>query len=445
MRQIASFVERYSQHFQVHRRNMSHRAHEYIKGLLQAERRNMEKMAEVVTNTDEQALQQFLSDSPWDYQAVMDQVAGDVNRLLGGRDSALLLDETSIVKKGRHSVGVARQWCGRLGKVDNCQVGVFSALSKGSEVCLVNAQLFLPESWHQDARRCHKARVPKENQRPQTKSDIALSLVKQAKAQGLDYGWVGADSLYGRDRSFQRTLDELGEVFMLDIPSNFRIYEEEPQFYRPEPAPRGRKPKRIKTDATAIEVQDWIKHQTFRRYTYRAGTKGPLTVEATHQRIWVWDGQSAQARCWHLVVRKDSEGCIKYSLSNAPAKTSLHRLLYMQGQRHFIERSFQDAKSHLGLDQYQARNWNAWHHHMALIMMSMVFLLEQRQAHKKEYPLLTVADMVFIFSHVLPSRTNGLDQLLEIVEQRHRKRQKDIERRYASQQPEHINRWANSG
>jgi len=153
---VETFIGHYMHLFQVHKRNVSGRAFQYIKGLLQARHRNMEKMAEVVPDTDEQSLQQFLSDSPWEYQEVMDQVAADANVVLGGKDSALLLDESSMVKKGEQSVGVARQWCGRLGKVDNCQVGVFAALSKGSEVCLVDAELYLPKSWIEDTERSDK-------------------------------------------------------------------------------------------------------------------------------------------------------------------------------------------------------------------------------------------------------------------------------------------------
>lgn len=403
-------------------------------------------MAEVVPQTDEQSLQQFLSDSPWDYQGVMDQVAEDANRVLGGRDSALLIDESSVVKKGEHSVGVARQWCGRLGKVDNCQVGVFAALSKGSDVCLIDAELYMPESWRKDTERCEKARVPEEKREPNSKLDIALTLVKRARKNNLEYGWIGADSFYGRDKKFQKALDKLGETFVLDVPNDFRIYTHNPKPYLPSPSKTGRTPTRYKSNRHSLEAKHWVKRQgkkAFRGYIFRAGTQGPMRVEVLHQRIWVWDGRSAQANCWHILVRRDAAGEIKYSISNAPASTSTHRLLYMQGQRHFIERSFQDSKSHLGLAQYQARNWNSWHHHMALIMMAMVFLLKQRAQRKDNYPLLTVSDMVLIFSSILPSRMNNLKQAIEIVEQRHQKRRRDIQLK--SQQSNNLQRWAGNG
>ena len=425
-------VDQYAEHFKVHKRNISHRTYHYIKGLLQASQRNMEKMAEVVPHSDEQALQQFLSDSPWDYQAVMDHVASDANALLGGDDSALLLDESGVSKKGKHSVGVARQWCGRLGKVDNCQVGVFAALAKGSDSCLIDAHLFLPQEWTDDPDRCEKARVPREKQNPRTKIEIALELVNRARDNGINYGWIGADSLYGRDKRFQQALQELGETFVLDVPQDFTVYLQDPNPSIPPASNSGRTPTRYKTNEQTVEVRQWVHKQGetgWRGYTFREGVQGPMSVEAQHERVWVWDGHSAQANCCHLLVKREADGSVKYSISNAPSQTGMRRLLYMQGQRHFIERSFQDSKSHLGLDQYQARNWNSWHHHMALIMMAMVFLLQQRVVRKDNYPLMTISDMVFIFATILPSRRSNLAQALEIVEQRHRKRQRDIELR----------------
>lgn len=446
MQALPKYVSEYSERFHVYRHNTVNKALQYIKGLLQTTRRNMEKMAESVPQSNEQALQQFLSDSPWDYQGVMDQVAGDANAVLGGADSVLLLDESSIVKKGEHSVGVARQWCGRLGKVDNCQVGVFAALARGSDVCLVNAQLYLPRSWQEDAKRCKKARVPREKQQARSKLDIALDLVRHARAIGLEYGWIGADSFYGRNKGFHQALDELGETFVLDVPKDFSVYLTDPRPKLPQAPEIGRQPCRYQSKQKAIEVNQWVNRQktkTWRYNNFRMGAKGPMRVAALHRRVWVWDGCSAQAQCRHLLVRRDAGGEVKYSISNAPANTSVHRLLYMQGQRHFIERSFQDSKSHLGMDQYQARNWNSWHHHMALIMMAMVFILRERAVRKDSYPLLSVSDMVYVLATILPSRINNLEQALQVIEERHRKRQRDIDlktKNYSAQQS-----WAASG
>lgn len=154
-------------------------AQSYLSGLIQATRRNVERMAEVVPGTNTQALHHFLSHSPWDPRPVMDQVARDVDALLGGnQDSCLLLDETCFAKKGNHSVGVARQWCGLQGKTDNCQVAVFAALVRGRFVGLLDTELYLPKEWTQDRERCEAAGVPEERQALKTKPQLALEIVE---------------------------------------------------------------------------------------------------------------------------------------------------------------------------------------------------------------------------------------------------------------------------
>jgi SRSO17 transposase len=150
-----------------------------------------------VEDYDYQAQQQFLSDSPWEHRPLMEWVAQEVDELLGGADSMLLLDESGFAKKGNKSVGVARQWNGRLGKVDNCQVGVFAALSDGLRAALVDLRLFLPESWTSDPERCAQAKIPESERQARTKPELAWEMIQQAVARGLRFGWVGLDSLYG--------------------------------------------------------------------------------------------------------------------------------------------------------------------------------------------------------------------------------------------------------
>lgn len=160
---------------------------------MQAVCRNIERMIEVVPDTEYQALHHFASQSPWDHRLVMDQVALDSDRHLGGTpDSGLIIDETSIPKKGKKSVGVARQWCGRLGKVDNCQVGVFASLVHGSSATLIDARLYLPEEWTKDRKRCKSAGVP-DNVHFKTKSQLALDIVHHARSLGLRFAWVWLD------------------------------------------------------------------------------------------------------------------------------------------------------------------------------------------------------------------------------------------------------------
>ncbi len=189
---------------------MGDHARHYLTGLLGRNvRKSIGRIGEELAESNYQGLQQFISDSPWDEQAVLRQVRGEAEALLGShRDTALYLDETSFVKKGNASVGVQRQYCGRLGKIENCQVGVFACLGRGERTALVDFRLFLPASWANDPARCQKAKVPAAEQRHQTKAELALALVRTARTEDLSYQWVGGDEVYGNNRNLTDALDD---------------------------------------------------------------------------------------------------------------------------------------------------------------------------------------------------------------------------------------------
>ena len=195
----------------------------------------MERMAEVVQGTDEQVLQNFLTHSSWDERAVMDQVALDTNRWLGGTvDSALYIDESGFEKKGKKSVGVARQWNGRLGKKENSQVGVFGALGRQDKVSIVDSRLYLPKEWTDDTPRCNAAKIPRSSQEFKTKIDIALDIVRHARKIGVEFNWVGMDALYGNSPQFLQALADDNEVFMADVHKDQHIYLVDPNLFLPE-------------------------------------------------------------------------------------------------------------------------------------------------------------------------------------------------------------------
>ena len=196
---------------------------------MQATRKNMERMEEHVVGADDQALQYMLTEAQWDSQAVMDQVAQEVNQLLGGDKSCLLLDESGVEKKGENSVGVARQWNGRLGKVDNCQVGVFAALGRGARATLIDYRLYLPKSWSEDEARCQKMGIPESCRPFKTKSELALEMVRYQRQQGIKFAWVGADGGYGKEPAFLRGLDDMNEIFVVDVHKDQLIYLDDPQ------------------------------------------------------------------------------------------------------------------------------------------------------------------------------------------------------------------------
>ena len=399
----------------------------------------MERMAEAVPDSDDQVFQNFLTNSPWDDQAVGDQLANDSNRLIGGKnDSCLIIDETGIPKKGDKSVGVDRQWCGQLGKIENCQTGVFTVLGFKEHAVPVGYRLFLPKSWVNDEERCLEAGIPHEHIEFHRKHDLALQLVIQARIQGVDFQWVGADSFYGEDPAFLRTLDQMHEIFMVDIHKDQHIYLEDPKPVVPPPkSEKGRKPTKLKGQTASIRVDKWAEQQPddrWQKISVRDTTKGKLLVYILHQRVWLWDGEESKANCWHLIARREVDSKkIKFSLCNAPSSTSIKRLAFMQAQRYWIERIFQDAKSQCGMGEYQARKWRSWHHHMAMVMMVMLFMVEQRLLHEDQYPLLSCFDIAVLLCFLLPHRAITLKEVIRQLEVRHRRRRDSIESAYRKQ------------
>jgi len=400
---------------------------------MRAAKRNMERMVERVPDADWQAQQNFISNSPWDSYALMNQIARDANATIGhGADTCFIIDESAITKKGTKSVGVARQWNGRLGKVDNCQVGVFGALNCRSRVSLVDVRLFLPESWTNNKRRCQEAKIPNERRTFRKKAELAREMVAAARHNGLSFHWIGADGFYGNDPEFLRQLDQMGETFLLDVHCDQTIYREDPQPYLPpQQSGRGRKPTRLKTDVSSITVAQWAKMQpddSWHKVFTRNSTKGQLISKVLHQRVWLWDHKEQQAHLWHLIVSRgnNSTNELKYSVSNAAPDTTVARLAFMQGQRYWVERALQDGKSTAGLAEYQIRGWNGWHHHMALVMLAMLFMLTTKIKYKNEHHLLTSSDVRILLYHFLPKREISQEEVLRQMLVRHQQRKKSI-------------------
>jgi SRSO17 transposase len=428
-----SYFNCFSDFFQTRTRNCADQGALYLKGLVQAEKKNMERMAEMVPESNEQALQHFVSNSPWDANAVMDQVAMRSNEALqDGEDRCLLIDETACLKKGTKSVGVSRQWAGTSGKVDNCQVGVFAVLGHGIYATPIDCRLHLPENWVEDPERCEAAGVPSHRIKLLRKHDLALEMVEGARQKGISFSWVGCDGFYGEDPAFLRDLDKMGEVFVADVHKDQMVWIEDPEpRVPPRKSTRGRAPEKLEPRMSPVRV-DLLAAQapasSWQRVTVRETTKGKLVVDIFHQRVWLWDGEESSAHEWHLIVRREIDGGkLKYTLSNAPADTSVERLAFAQAQRYWVERAFQESKQHSGLDDYQVRGWLAWHHHMALVMMAMQFMLEEKLKHQDLYPLLSCADIVSLLKYALPKRAVTQEEILRQMEIRHKKRKSAIE------------------
>jgi SRSO17 transposase len=231
-----NFIQGYFPHFQRGSRSVGEQAEEYLKGLFQASgKKNMERMVEVVPFCDYQALQHFLSHSQWDARAVLDQLAVEADSHLGGSaDTGFFIDESGFAKKGEKSVGVARQWNGRLGKVDNSQVAVFACLGQGPYATLINTRLYLPKEWVLDPERCREAGVPEQEAVYKSKADLAFEMVVGARQNGVRFSWVGMDGGYGKDPDLLRRLEDSGEVFMTDVHKDQQVYVVNPNPAVPE-------------------------------------------------------------------------------------------------------------------------------------------------------------------------------------------------------------------
>ena len=326
-----SFVDTYTEHFQSYRHDVSDKARQYACGLMQSgSRKNMDRMAEVVPESKSRNLQQFLTHSKWNHRDVIDHVAQHVDKFLGDhRNACLLIDESGFEKQGKRSVGVSRQWLGRLGKVDNGQVAVFGALANGQYVASFDVRLYLPEEWTKDPKRCEREGVPENERMFRTKLELALDIVGHARENGLSYGWIGADAWYGKGPGFCISLDEMGERFVVDVHSDFHVYLKDPTPYLPQKANKpGRPFTKYQSDQESIEVKSLLNSlpaQRWQTMTLRKTTRGVLRVRICRLRVYVWDGESEKAKCWNLIATKSlgSNSDTKISLTNAPKHTTV--------------------------------------------------------------------------------------------------------------------------
>lgn len=434
-----AFTDDYRSMFVCRSWDMTPNAQKYLCGLVQTEHRkgNMERMEEIVPGVDYQSMQQFISNSPWCARKVMNRVARDAGEMLGGDGNlALVLDESYFQKSGMRSVGVARQWNGRLGKTENSQVAVFAALANGERSTLVDAEFYLPKEWTDDSARMLKARVPEERHEYKTKLDLAWDIICRQRQLGVPFDYVCADGLYGQSQAFCRLLDDAGEAFVLHVHCDQRIYLDDPMPYLPPKKPgRGLEPKRLVTDVQAHRVDHYLSALTegdWEVLNVRDTTRGPLMIKSFRREVWLWDKEEEQARKWTLFVRKELDGSdIKYCLANCPPEMPTISIARREAQRFWVERSFEDGKKEVSMGDYQTTGWLAWHHHMALVMMAMLFATRTRMRYQSIVPLLSYYDICEMLAHFLPKRKASKAEVIRQMQTRHRMRQRDIESKTA--------------
>jgi SRSO17 transposase len=371
------------------RREARDHSRHYLQALLvqSGERRNAENLSETVP-ASARVMQRFLTESPWDDDAVIGRLQEYLSPRLGHPEAVWVLDGSDFPKQGRKSVGVARQYCGRLGKVANCQAGMFLACVSPLGRALVDKRLYLPGSWTSDPGRCAAAGVPEERRSYRSKTELALELLERALGLGhLRAGWVAGDDAFGMSPSFRDGLAALGMRYVLDVPGSTPVWPLEPAWTSPENHPeyqgsgRPRKPKlRDGQRRTMEQRSDELPDEAWREITVAQGSQGPRSYMFCAQRVRVTRKGKPGQEAW-AVYRRNLDGSEpRYYLSNAAEDTMLETLAYVGGSRWRIETEFETEKSDVGLDEYETRTWAGWHHHVALCLLGGAFLLSLQQA-----------------------------------------------------------------
>ena len=357
----------------------------YLQALLvqSQERRNAENLSESV-GPSARALQRFLTESPWDDDAVMGRLQEYLGPRLEHPEAVWVPDGSDFPKQGTKSAGVARQYCGRLGKVANCQAGMFLAYVSPLGRALVDKRLYLPESRTWDSERCEAAGVPADRRQYRSKTALALEMLQQALRRGhLKTGWVAADDAFGISPPFRDGLSALGMRYVLDVPEGFTVWPVEPQWTAPVYQGRGGPPKPRLVGGqrrTMGERSAQLPEDAWREITVAQGSQGPRTYSFSAQ--WVRPTSKRKPGEIHWAVyRRNLDGSEpRYYLSNASEDTPLDTLARVGGSRWRIETEFETEKSDVGLDEYETRTWAGWHHHVTLCLLAGAFLLGLQQA-----------------------------------------------------------------
>ena len=429
-----SYLFDYESIFRSQTKRFFDKAKAYCQGIIMSKLSNIERISEEISANYHQ-MQHFITNSPWDHRALLDQVALDVSRSLPKQKlTGLIIDESGWEKKGKKSVGVAPQYCGNAGKVCNSQVAVFGALSNGDFASMVDARLYLPEVWSQDVVRCDDAGIPESQRTFKMKWEIALEIIRHQQSLGVLFNFVGGDGYYGNSIEFAEGIDTMGYVYMLDIHSNLTIYLEKPEIaIPPAKGKRGRKPSKEKPLAQGIRADKYMSElgeDDWRHLEVRNTSKGVLTGDYHFRVVYIWDQDNNRMLRRLLIIRrtktKEGDYEYKYSFTNANLEQYTKKgLAYMQAQRFFIEHCIKENKQVLGMDEYQTRKWLAWQHQIALNLLVSTFILKEKLLCFDQLPLLSANDIKRWITFKL-YRQMTEDEMIDQMFERHCRRQKDI-------------------
>jgi SRSO17 transposase len=379
-RRLEAFVEPYAK--SLAEPEQRRHAAEYMTGLLSKLERKTGEAIAYLHDQERQGLQKFIGHVPWDHHPLLATLARAVGRGVGEPDGVIVFDPSAFAKKGTKSVGVARQWCGRLGKVENCQVGVYMAYVARGGHALVNVRLYLPKEWAKARARRKQAGVPKQT-KFRTRQELALEMLAECGKQ-LPHGWVAGDDEMGRPSGFRQKLRANHERYLLGVPSNTLARDLEV------PAPaysgRGRRPM-----TPFVRLDRWraaLAENAWTRIDVRDGEKGPLVIEVVKRRVQARTATGGTGPEELLLVTRErqGDGSFKhdYYLSNADPGVALAELARVAKAAHRVEECFERGKGEAGLADYQVRTWSAWHHHQTLSLLAAWFL--DREARRGKNP-----------------------------------------------------------
>jgi SRSO17 transposase len=404
-------------------------AYTYVKGLMVCpDRKSIEPIALHVGDGRVSALQKFINIAPWDHQDVQAEVqsvfADELVPTAAHSPVGVvgIVDESGFAKKGDHSAGVGRQHNGRLGKEDNCQVGVFLVGVTPGGSALLDHQLFLPASWCGDDQasqdRREKAHIP-ETVGFETKPQIAARLIRQTAALGVVHlDWVSADELYGRNGEFLDEMDLLSQRYVVEVPVNTTVWTEDPASCVPTYIGRGRVPSRPSREpvSSVSALFASLAPERWEVVNLGEGSKGPLAYEFAAVRVWAMRHGQAGPPIWALARRTlDATPETKYYVSNAEPSTPLVVLATVASTRHQVEEYFEDSKSYLGMAQYETRSWVGWHHHMSLVAMAHLFITLTRRVLGTKTPELTLDRTVRLLQRAIEVPELTLEMAIELV------------------------------
>jgi SRSO17 transposase len=374
-----------------YRKEQAHWGYKYLQGLmLPIERKSIEPMALALDGGDVQAMQQFIGQGQWPDEALLLQHWRLVDETLGEADGVVIVDSSEFPKQGEHSVGVARQWCGRVGKVDNCQSGVFTAYASRKGYTLLDRRLYLPEAWFDTAHRERwtKCGIPEETPF-KTKPALALEMLGAAVGP-LRCRWVTCDEAFGREPDFLDGVAALQRWYFAEVSHDTRVWLIRPATAVPAASSRGRRPRktrvvpgelapqRVDQLAAPLPITAW------QPYLIKEGSKGPLVAEFAFCRGVAVRAGLPGPDVWIVFRRALGENPeLKVYLSNAPAHTPVAALVRVAGMRWPIETALEESKGGLGMDHYEVRSWLGWHHHITLCLLAHHFLVRARQQVKK--------------------------------------------------------------